>query len=329
MARQTIAAVIPVHNKGRLVARAIASVFSQTRPVDEIIVVDDASTDDSLEQLQPFLASGIRLLRRDRPGPGGYAARNLAIREAKSDWIAFLDADDAWKPDFIEEISRMIAQAPASTGCAFTGYETVWPDRAKRDGYSASFDGRGYRRLDFNAFVSAWIKHGSCPIWTSACAMRRDLLLKAGLFPEHRCRRGGDKDLWLRALAEADAISSARPSATYYKETGNQVTRMEATNIRHCLSATLEQMMSEAVGRRRTLLRRLFNSEAFEYARRIGQRERVSPEIYRGFFVSLDPSRYVILLALTYMPVPLQQLFRNCLLWGSSMARKIVRQSAA
>ena len=80
----------------------------------------------------------------------------------------------------------MIAEAPASTGCAFTGYETVWPDRAKRDSYSASFGGRGYRRLDFNAFVSAWIKHGSCPIWTSACAMRRDLLLKA--VAENRAR---------------------------------------------------------------------------------------------------------------------------------------------
>ena len=84
MTSDTIAAVIPLHNKERFVARALESVLAQTRPVDEIIVVDDASTDGSLDKVNAFSDSRLKLLHRTDPGPGGYAARNLAIRSASS-----------------------------------------------------------------------------------------------------------------------------------------------------------------------------------------------------------------------------------------------------
>src|SRR4029434_1166221 len=107
----TIAAVIPVYNKEPYVVRAIASVLAQTRPVDEIIIVDDASTDGSRRQIEQFRDPRIKLLQRAEPGAGGYAARNLAIHHATSRWIAFLDADDSWHEHFIEEIAKLIAQA--------------------------------------------------------------------------------------------------------------------------------------------------------------------------------------------------------------------------
>src|SRR5689334_22248487 len=136
---QRIAAVIPVFNKGPHVARAISSVLAQTRRVDELILVDDASTDGSLEQIRAFRCAKIRLLQRGKPGAGGYAARNLAIRHATSSWIAFLDADDSWHPYFVDEIARLIGRASSNTGCVFTGYERVWPDRPpQRDRFSAS-----------------------------------------------------------------------------------------------------------------------------------------------------------------------------------------------
>ena len=146
MANDTIAAVIPLHNKQRFISRAIGSVLAQTRSVDEIIVVDDASTDGSLSKLQAFADPRLRVLRRPVPGPGGYAARNLAIRAASSRWIAFLDADDSWQDDFIAEIRSLIAQAPETTGCLFTGYEKVWSgNRVVRDRYSLRSSGPGVR----------------------------------------------------------------------------------------------------------------------------------------------------------------------------------------
>ena len=91
----SIAVVIPIHNKQPHINRCLASVLSQTRPVDEIIVIDDASSDGSIGEIAQFTNERIRLLKRPVPSPGGYAARNLGILQAKSDWIAFLDADDA------------------------------------------------------------------------------------------------------------------------------------------------------------------------------------------------------------------------------------------
>jgi hypothetical protein len=84
--------------------------------------------------------------------------------------------------------------------------------------------------------------------------------------------------------------------------------------VRHCLCATLEQMIAQASDPRSHLLKRLFNESVLEYARWVGGRERLSPDVYRGFFVSVDPQRYLLLLALTYLPTSLQQYVRRIVL---------------
>jgi hypothetical protein len=78
-----------------------------------------------------------------------------------------------------------------------------------RDGYSARCDGQGFKRLDLDSFVSTWLDLAACPIFPSVVVLRRDILLEAGLFQE-RCRRGEDKETWLRVIALADALSSPR-----------------------------------------------------------------------------------------------------------------------
>jgi hypothetical protein len=324
MSANTISAVIPLYNKERFVTRAIASVLAQTGQVDEIIVVDDSSSDNSLDKVRAFTDPRLKVLSRAEPGPGGYAARNVAIHAATSRWIAFLDADDSWKDDFVAEVRKLISDAPETTGCIFTGYEKVWSSgRVVRDIHSMRRARLPPKSLDFEDFLSEWIALGSAPIWTSACVIRRDVLLAAGLFPEHRCRRGGDKDTWLRTLAITDALSTPRPLATYYTVTENQVTRQETFNIRPCLLATVEELVSQTRGRRRRLLKCLFNLEIFEYSLMVGPRERVSADVYRGYFISLNPFRYVALLALAYLPGPLPSVLRSLLLRGRSLARRL------
>jgi len=312
----TIAAVIPVYNKEPYVARAIASVLAQTRPVDEIIIVDDASTDGSVERIKTFRDPRIRLLLRTDPRQRGLpATRNLAIRSATSSWIALLDADDTWHADFIEEIEKLMAQASDQAGCLFTGWQSIWSDGVVvRDGYSARRDGQGSKRLDLDNFLSVWLDLGACPIYPSVIVLRRDVLLEAGLF-EERCHRGEDKEMWLRVMVLTDALCSPRVCSSYYRDIPGQMNDTISTNVRHCLCATLEKMISQASGSRRRLLMRLFNHEVYEYARGVGLRERVLPEVHRGFFVSVDPQRYLLLLALSYLPVPLQHFMRQCILW--------------
>ena len=99
--------VMPVYNKAPHVDRSIRSILAQTAGFDELIVVDDGSTDGSLEKVQLHSDHRMHIYTRSSPGPGGYAARNLGIRRATSEWIAFLDADELVAPEFHEGNSRL------------------------------------------------------------------------------------------------------------------------------------------------------------------------------------------------------------------------------
>jgi len=88
----TVSVVIPTFNRVATLGRAIDSVLAQSRPADEIIVVDDGSDDETAELLQQY--TGLLVLKQANAGVS--AARNLGIRHATSDWIALLDSDDQW-----------------------------------------------------------------------------------------------------------------------------------------------------------------------------------------------------------------------------------------
>ena len=99
-----ISVIIPVFNGQAYLAQALESVLAQTYPDIEVVVVDDGSSDASLQVAAGFaerrLAGRLRLLQQSQRGPG--AARNLAIKEARGDLLAFLDCDDTWTPNKLE-----------------------------------------------------------------------------------------------------------------------------------------------------------------------------------------------------------------------------------
>jgi glycosyltransferase involved in cell wall biosynthesis len=97
-----VSVILPVHDRAAWIARAITSVLDQTYPAIELIVVDDGSTDDTPRVAGQF-GSRVTVLRQERAGP--YAARNLGIRAARGDLVAFVDSDDAWLPD---RLSRQV-----------------------------------------------------------------------------------------------------------------------------------------------------------------------------------------------------------------------------
>jgi glycosyltransferase involved in cell wall biosynthesis len=97
--RATISVIIPTHNYGRFIPDAIASVLTQTLPADEIVVVDDGSTDNTAAVVASF-GSSVKYLWQEQMGVS--AARNRGVDESKGDLIAFLDADDTWEPEKLE-----------------------------------------------------------------------------------------------------------------------------------------------------------------------------------------------------------------------------------
>jgi succinoglycan biosynthesis protein ExoO len=97
--------IIPAYNVSGIIGRAIRSAAAQTLPPFEILVIDDCSTDDTIEVVRALEREipSLRLLSTATNG-GPSAARNVALREAKADWIALLDADDAWKPGRLKRL---------------------------------------------------------------------------------------------------------------------------------------------------------------------------------------------------------------------------------
>lgn len=118
----TISVVIPCYNAAAFLREAIDSALAQTRPADEVIVVDDASTDGSVEVAQSY-GDRIRLLRSPNArGTGHGATANRGIMASTGAYIAFLHADDVWLPPHLEKVAGLLDRWPEA-GVAFSRYE--------------------------------------------------------------------------------------------------------------------------------------------------------------------------------------------------------------
>ena len=133
--------VIPTYNRARILPRAVRSVLNQTFGDFELIVVDDASTDDTEEVVRAIGDARVIYLRQDA-NRGGAAARDRGIAAARGAYVAFLDDDDEWLPQFLERIDDVFASDPdGEVGVAETGIY-------QRDGSVHLFEGENaYERL--------------------------------------------------------------------------------------------------------------------------------------------------------------------------------------
>ena len=100
-----VSIIMPSFNTGKYISKSIESVLAQTYPDWELIIVDDYSTDDTEQIVQPYLKDKrIRFIRNEK-NCGAAVSRNKALMETKGKWIAFLDSDDLWNP---KKLSKQI-----------------------------------------------------------------------------------------------------------------------------------------------------------------------------------------------------------------------------
>src|SRR5262249_35262860 len=114
----TITAVIPVYNGSRTIRATLDSVLQQTRFADQILVMDDGSTDDTFALLEVY-APRVTVFRQENRGVA--AARNALCARATGDLIAFLDSDDLWHPKYLESLQQLFNSHPNAVGF-FTGH---------------------------------------------------------------------------------------------------------------------------------------------------------------------------------------------------------------
>jgi len=115
----TVSVIVPTYNARKYIAEALRSVLGQSLPPVEILVVDDGSTDGTESVIQAFSDSRIRYLRQENRGVS--SARNFGMREASGDLIAFLDADDRWRPEMLETQVALV-NARSDVVCSFTNF---------------------------------------------------------------------------------------------------------------------------------------------------------------------------------------------------------------
>lgn len=286
------AVVIPLYNKGPHIERALRSVQAQTVQPREIIVVDDGSTDGGYEWLEGLDLPNLILERRGLPGPGGYAARNRGIELATSEWIAFLDADDEWRPDHLESVSRALATIgqPDRVVSVFSGYEDVYADgRRSADPYTQRIGGP-IREMDFPTLLDHWVRLNASPMWTSATVCRRTTLVESGRFPEGRCRRGGDKDTWLRVAHMGSTVYTGAITAHYFRDSINMTTKMAYANVVPCIVQSTKELSALEAGETAKRLRALQNLEIRNYALVSARSGGLERSTWADFDSKLDPS---------------------------------------
>ena len=201
-----ISVIIPAYNVGQYLAAAINSALQQTRAPDEIIVVDDGSTDKTPEVAKSF-GGRVKYLRQENAGPA--AARNLGIREAKCEWVAFLDGDDLWLPWHLSEVMKVKARYPDAA--LFCG-RTIDIDEDFR--YPGQKRPVVARKMPLGEFVRC------NPVATSTVVVRKDAVISTGGF-DPAFRGPEDYDLWMRIAADYHIIYIDIPLVRYRNRPGS------------------------------------------------------------------------------------------------------------
>lgn len=182
----SISVIIPTHNRAHLLPRALDSVLNQTKRAEEIVVVDDGSTDDTSDLIQSNYPEVITLHQSNR---GVSAARNRGIREASGEWLAFLDSDDEWLADKLERQMAALGEHPETKVCHT---DEIWIRC-----------GRRVNPMKKHAKHGGWIFRkclALCCISPSSVLIHRSVFSDVGQFDESlpACE---DYDLWLRVTA--------------------------------------------------------------------------------------------------------------------------------
>jgi len=210
--------IIPTYNRARLLEAALGSVFAQEERGYEVLVVDDGSTDDTLETLARYGAR-VRVLSQRNAGPG--AARNLGIQEARGDYVAFLDSDDLWFPWTLATYRQVLQASPGTSVVLGTSVLFSRPESLAR---VAREPLQVLRFADYLASAGDRTPRTACVLAVRTAALRR-----VGGFTPLRIS-GEDYDLLYRLGTEPGFAWVRAPAVVGYRQhMGSESTGLEAS----------------------------------------------------------------------------------------------------
>jgi glycosyltransferase involved in cell wall biosynthesis len=220
-----ISVVIPVHNKRPHLRRAVESVLAQTMSDFDLVVVDDASTDGSLDEIADIIDPRLRRFARDVPGPGGYAARNFGMTHARCRYVAFLDADDEWLPEHLLGILAATERFP-DRGLYTCGWKSVTGSHQILNAYDADRRRRGEHEVTLADYARV-VANAQRYCVTSVVAVDVAKAQAVGGFPDGLTKKGGDLLLWVKLIKASQGVWSPRLGGILHRDSINMVTNTQ------------------------------------------------------------------------------------------------------
>ena len=203
--------IIPLYNKEKFIERTLGSVFSQTYRNFEVIIVNDGSTDDGVSVIEKLEYDQLTLVHQKNAGVS--AARNHGARIARFPYLVFLDGDDTWEVDFLEELSLLIEEFP-SCGIYGTNNYFIYPNGKKIvEDYSYLFEGKPTGIIE--DYFGVFAQFQKSPFSNS------NICIPAKVYHELGGYRLGvklteDSDLWCRIALQYPVAFTNKPLATYF-----------------------------------------------------------------------------------------------------------------
>jgi len=217
--RPVISVVIPTYNRANDLKRALNSVQAQTFTNWELIVVDNHSVDDTDQVVNDFNDSRIRLFKVHNNGVIA-ASRNVGIREASGEYIAFLDSDDWWKPEKL----RLSLDA-LNAGADIVYHDLLVVSKVEQRIFLKKAITRGLTRPVFDNLLST----GNC-INNSSVVVKKSILISiGGISEDHDLIAAEDYDCWLRVAQKTEKFSRIPKSLGYYWMGGGNISNPERT----------------------------------------------------------------------------------------------------
>jgi glycosyltransferase involved in cell wall biosynthesis len=271
--------VIPLYNKELSISNTIQSVLNQTFQEFEIVIVNDGSTDNSVKEVEKIDDKRIRLIHQENKGVS--AARNRGIKEAKYEWIAFLDGDDLWMENHLEEMTKLIHEY---NDCKF--FSTSWMN----SNLGIKKNKQNDSSLQIKNYFSEMLKRHL--VWTGTVVIHNSIVKKVGLF-DAKLAVGEDLEYWARIAKQYPLVKSNLVTAIY---------RLEAENRHDHKPLELNKSIYPHI----KLNKNMSDTVYVYYGRMIinKMREFVKYREWSNFFVLLKIHNYKLLIAIyKYMKI--------------------------
>ena len=259
-----VSVIVPLYNKAPYVRRALDSITHQSFRDFEVIIVDDGSTDEGPEIVRAYGDQRVQLITQRNMGPG--AARNRGLEVARGEFIAFLDADDEWLPDYLGEGLQALDDAGpqvVSVTCAYftepgcRSHLLMWRRRGVSEGaHTIDASTSAPLLVHMLAYMSP------CTTLARASLFRR----WGGFYDRNKCTYAEDAHLWLKVLLNETVAFTHKPLARFHLEASSLSKNLPAAHPVEPFLLDPEEIERACPPHLEELLRRVLAVRAFKTA---------------------------------------------------------------